>query len=120
MDGKRPRWPTFGLKLSAKPDAAQIPNETGNPVSFLRALVDTMVSAHDRMHVANECVQARTIFIDTFKIPATKFDLGEEEQDALLTSGVEAATDFLSGWDFDEHLRTCRPEVVEASTPAEP
>jgi len=108
-DGKRPRWPTFGLKLSAKPDATQFPNETGNPYSFLRAMVDTMVSGHDRMYIADDCVQQRTMFIDTFKIPATRFDVTEVEQSALLSSGVRAAEAFLEGWDFEEHVRACRP-----------
>jgi NTE family protein len=107
-DGAAARWPTLGLKLSARPDAAQFPNETGNPFAFLKAMVDTMVSGHDRMHIADECVQARTIFIDTFKISATKFDLSHDEQDALLVSGNEAAARFLKEWNFEAYKAECR------------
>jgi NTE family protein len=106
-DGAPPRWPTFGVKLSAKPDATQLPNETGNPYSFLRALIDTMISGHDRMHIADPCVQRRTIFVDTLKVRATDFDIDDETEDRLFAEGERAARDFLAGWSFEDYNREC-------------
>lgn len=107
-DGRVPRWPTFGIKLSARPDAAQLPNETGNPYAFLKALVDTAVGGHDRMYIADPCVQRRTIFIDTMKVRATDFDIDDDTEDALFESGRRAATEFLDTWDFETYKRDCR------------
>jgi NTE family protein len=107
-DARPPRWPTFGIKLSARPDAMQIANRTAGILGFSRAIVATMASAHDQMHLDDPCVIRRTIFVDTGKVKATDFDLGPEKQAALYESGRRAATDFLKTWDFDAYVRNCR------------
>ena len=108
IDGAPPRWPTFGVKLSAKPDAMQLPNETGNPYSYIKALIDTMVSGHDRMYIADPCVSRRTIFVDTFKVRATDFGIDDATEDRLYDGGVEAGATFLKDWDFGAYYRDCR------------
>lgn len=107
-DAQRPRWPTFGVKLSARPDALQVAHRIGGPISFTRALLGTMASAHDQMHVDDPCVQRRTVFVDTGKVRATDFDLKKEQQDALYGQGLTKAADFVRGWDFDGYVRDCR------------
>ena len=103
-----PRWPTFGIKLSARPDARQLPNATGNPVAYVKALVSTMMSGHDQMYIDDPCVNRRTIFVDTFKVSATNFDLDAETARALYASGQRAAKGFLQGWDFATYKAECR------------
>ena len=66
-DGKPPRWPTFGIKLSAQ--ARRRPRPSGStsraPFGLAEAMVGTMTNFHDQMHIDDPAVLARTIFVDT-------------------------------------------------------
>lgn len=95
-----PDWPTFGIKLSAQPDANMVANPTKNTLDFAKALLATMINAHDQMHVDDPATAARTMFVETFKIKATDFDITAEEQTKLYESGQEAAAKFLKTWNF--------------------
>jgi NTE family protein len=106
-----PRWPTIGIKLSARPDAAQgIVNDIHGTASMALAMVKTMTGFYDRMHIEASDAIDRTIFVDTGKIQATDFDLSKADQDTLFASGRQAALDFLDGtagrpgWDFDAYI----------------
>ena len=122
-DGKPPRWPTFGLKLSAKPDAAQRQKyDVRGTFSLARAMVGTMTSFHDQIHIDDPSAVARTMFVDTFGIRATDFDIDETMQDTLFKSGRQAAEAFLRDWDFETYLATYRsgevldvPELVDGT-----
>ncbi len=107
-DGAAPRWPTFGIKLSSRPDARRIPKVPNGPLSLTLAMIATMTSWYDGMHIDRPEVCARTIFVDTFGISATSFDLTPAQQDRLYESGRAAATRFLASWDFDEYVATYR------------
>src|SRR5207342_3961148 len=64
-DGKPPRWPTFGIKLSAKPDAAQRQKyDVHGTFSLARAMIGTMTSFHDQIHIDDPSAVARTMFVD--------------------------------------------------------
>lgn len=102
-----PDWPTFGIKLSAEPDANMVANEIGNTYDFAKALLATMINAHDQMHIDDPCTAVRTIFIDTLKIKATDFDIQPGEQDKLYQNGKQAAKKFLKDWDFTKWQRMC-------------
>jgi NTE family protein len=108
-DGRAPRWPTFGLKLSARPTSpADERFVVGGTLGLLKAMIGTMMNFHDQMHIDDPAVVARTMFIDTLGVKATDFELAETTQDALYENGVMAATKFLRGWDFDRYRRTFR------------
>jgi NTE family protein len=113
-DDQPPRWPTFGIKLSAKPDANLVPNKIEGVVDLAKALIGTMSSAHDQMHIDDPCVQRRTMFVDTMKVKATDFHLDQKTQDTLYTNGRVAAKNFLDGadgkpgWDFETYKKECR------------
>jgi predicted acylesterase/phospholipase RssA len=47
-----PEWPTFGFKL-VEPEAGR-PNSTSTPVRFTKAIISTMMEAHDKQHVETE------------------------------------------------------------------
>jgi NTE family protein len=107
--GEQPRWPTFGIKLSARPGALQGPKyDASNIVGFARALVGTMTSFHDQMHLDDPSVLARTIFVDTFGVRTTDFDLDRDTARRLFESGRSAAARFLDGWDFERYKREFR------------
>ncbi|HET7235186.1 MAG TPA: patatin-like phospholipase family protein [Actinomycetota bacterium] len=123
-DGRPARWPTFGVKLSAKPDAAQRQKyDVHGTFSLARAMLGTMTSFHDQIHIDEPSALARTIFVDTFGVRATDFDIDETVQDLLFDSGFEAAMEFLQGWDFDRYLAEFPhggvidiPDLVEDAT----
>lgn len=102
-DGKDPRWPTFGIKLSNRPGDVRIPKAADTPLRLSLAMISTMREFHDGMHIDRSDVRDRTIFVDTFGIKATDFDLSGSDADRLYESGRAAATDFLAGWDFEEY-----------------
>ena len=112
-DGRLPRWPTFGIKLSARPDAAQRQKyEVRGTFSLARAMIGTMTSFHDQIHIDEPSALARTMFVDTFGVRATDFDIDETIQDLLYNSGVASAGTFLDGWDFDRYLAEFPPGAV--------
>jgi NTE family protein len=70
------------------------------------------------MHIDDPGVVARTIFIDTFGVKATDFDLTRATADRLFGSGRSAAEAFLETWDFDDYVRRFR-SVAEPASPVE-
>lgn len=109
-EGEVPRWPTFGIKLSAKPEAGfGVQNRIRGPLSFGKAVADTVTGFYDRMHIDSSHAVARTIFIDTAAVRPTHFDLSDDEREMLYRKGRKAATDFLDGdheqeaWDFEAY-----------------
>ncbi|MGO1979158.1 patatin-like phospholipase family protein [Brachybacterium tyrofermentans] len=113
--GQVPRWPTFGIKLSAKPDANfGVANEITGPISFAKAVLNTATGFYDRMHIDAAHSVARTIFIDTAAVRPTQFDLSGDDEELLHLSGREAARKFLDGsettpaWDFERYVATYR------------
>lgn len=116
-EGELPRWPTFGIKLSAKPEADfGVENRIRGPLSFGKAVVDTVTGFYDRMHIDSSHSVARTIFIDTAAVRPTNFDLSSEERELLYRKGRKAATDFLDGdheqepWDFARYVARFRAQ----------
>lgn len=113
--GTRPRWPTFGIKLSSRRDALlHKPSPITGPLSLGRAMLKTLTGFYDRMHIDNPDAQARTIFVDTGSVRATDFDITAAQRDALYRAGRNAAQKFLDGtshrpaWNFEEYIRTHR------------
>jgi NTE family protein len=107
-DGRAPRWPTFGIKLSVRPGSQQVPMVPTGPLSLARAMLGTMTGWYDCMHVDREEVVSRTIFVDTFGISATDFDLTRDDQLRLHESGRRSAEQFLESWDFQAYVERYR------------
>lgn len=115
-DGKPPRWPTFGIKLSARPESAQRHRfKVDGTLDLARAMLGTMTSFYDQMHIENEAVLRRTIFVDTTGVKSTDFDLDEATQERLFENGRAAAVGFLEDWDFEEYVRDCRAAGVTSA-----
>jgi NTE family protein len=114
--GVHPRWPTFGIKLSSKPDAAQqaVALDVHGVASMSLALLHTMTGFYDRMHIDDPAVVERTIFVDTGHVRSTDFELPASQRDELFNNGREAATRFLDGapgqpaWDWERYKKTYR------------
>jgi NTE family protein len=100
-------WPTFGIKLSTKADATSKMNPVTNPLDYSLAILSTATNAHDAMHIDDPCTQMRTIFVDTFGLKATDFDITKEEQTKLYQSGHKYAKRFLDEWDLAAYKKIC-------------
>jgi len=124
--GNPPRWPTFGIKLSARRGTQAAPAKLDSTFDLAKSILQTMHSFHDQMHIDDPSVTSRTIFIDTFGVKATDFDLSRDTADRLYESGRAAAEAFLNQWDFDAYVEQFRiPPLPEnggtiASAPAKP
>ena len=125
-DGVIPRFPTFGMLLVAPDQAAPLvadPSSSGelppvsSPVEFAKAIVETMMQAHDRFYV-EQANYARTIPIPTLGVKTTQFDLSSVLAQRLFESGVQAATSFLQTWNFDAYIDRFRtgPSPTRRST----
>ncbi|HET7303928.1 MAG TPA: patatin-like phospholipase family protein [Segeticoccus sp.] len=120
QDGRAPRWPTLGIKLSARASAlAERPQPVHGTISMTRAMVSTMTGFFDHLHLDQPATLARTIFVDTLGVRSTDFHLDRETQQALFASGQDAARRFLDGadgqpgWDFARYVAAFRaPEAT--------
>ena len=126
-DGLAPRWPTLGIKLSARPDAAQGKvNPVSNVVSMSLAMLDTLTGFYDRMHLDDPATAARTIFVDTGKVRATDFDLTPADRQMLYRNGRAASEAFLDGgndrppWDFTAYVEKYRAHPSQEAVVALP
>jgi NTE family protein len=108
-DGKAPRWPTFGIKLSARPTAPVVQRfDVEGTFSLAKAMVGTMTNFHDQMHIDDPAVLARTMFVDTGNVKATDFNIDEATQAMLFANGRAAAGTFLGGWNFERYVTEFR------------
>lgn len=90
------RWPTFGLRLSAREDEPAVSEPVGGLFGVAGALVTTALHGIDRRHIDDPATIARTMFIDTAGTSALDFDLSPEQSETLIRAGREAAERFLS------------------------
>jgi NTE family protein len=100
-DGNPPRWPTFGVKLSAHLSPARgnwDPN--ADSIQLAKSLLATMQKAHDQVYVDQPSVASRTIFVDTTGYNATDFHLTLADKQKLFNSGLTAGKKFLGKWDW--------------------
>ena len=107
-DGRPPRWPTFGVRLSMRPGGKVQTTEVRGTVSLALSLVETMLEACDAQHIDDPCVLDRSIFVDTGGVSPVDFAISDEVQEQLLLAGHEAAGAFLARWDWSAYLQRCR------------
>ncbi|MGD0743428.1 MAG: patatin-like phospholipase family protein [Acidimicrobiales bacterium] len=95
-DGQPPRWPTIGIKLSARQKPDQVEHVVEGDVRFAMAMLGTMQSWNDQMHLDDPRVVARTIFVDTLGVNATDFEISRATQQKLYRNGRTAAEQLLT------------------------
>jgi len=120
------RWPTFGVKLSAKPGATVTPLPTDNTVALGIACLKTLLGAHDQYHLDSDNVTQRTIFVDTLGVAGTNFDIDRATQQTLFDNGHKAGAAFIASWppvngSFTTQGRwTAGASSIRKGTPANP
>lgn len=95
-DGKPPRWPTIGVKLSARQPADMIRHHIEGDLSLAEAMLGTMMGWYDQMHLDDPGVVARTIFVDTTGVVATDFAITAAQRLQLFDNGQRAARAWLA------------------------
>lgn len=114
FDRAQPRWPTFGIRLSARPGIPPTQPVHG-PVSLGIAAIETLVSNQDNAYIDDPCTVRRTIFVPAQDVSPINFDITTEQRDALYARGVDAGREFLSAWNYDDYLAECGTPAAPSS-----
>jgi NTE family protein len=114
-DGKPPRWPTFGITVLPDipgPDGTLLPrwlsHITPAPLRLLEGVITTALVGRDQANQHKPWVEARTIEVRSEAVGFTQFSLTPPQVRQLHDDGYQAATRFLSGWDWEDYLRRFR------------
>jgi NTE family protein len=94
VDGRNPRWPTIGIKLSRMETEVPARQPCGSALEVAMHCLRTAMNEWD-VNSVHERTAARTIFVDNAGISTTDFDLSKERQHELFLNGVVAATEFV-------------------------
>jgi NTE family protein len=94
-DGAVSRWPTIGVKLSARNPAIPVVHGTDNVAAEAIACLETVIENGDRFYVT-PAAAARTIFVDNGGVKATDFGLDDAQKQMLFGNGRAAALNWLA------------------------
>lgn len=106
FDRPEPRWPTFGIRLSARPGIPPT-HPVHGPVSLGIAAIETLVSNQDNAYIDDPCTVRRTIFVPAEEVSPIDFDITAEQREALYQRGLHAGQEFLKTWDYADFLAAC-------------
>lgn len=93
-DGEPNRWPTIGVKLTARGSTILPDINRGGLPGYLVSCLDALLNNADRYYVDPE-KESRTIFIDTGAISSLDFHLAPQQMQTLFESGQQAARSFM-------------------------
>jgi NTE family protein len=96
-DGVPARWPTLGIKLSAKQAVCNTASGVSNLPSETMACLHTLLDNGDRYYI--DIDQQRppwTIFVDSTGMCATDFGLSPQQQQTLFNNGQSAVQTWLA------------------------
>ena len=96
------RWPTFGIRLSARESVRPHSKPVTSPIGIAIAVVETAMEGTDARHIDLPSTRRRTVFIDTGAVSVFDFDITWEQRESLIQAGRDAARQFLATWDFDD------------------
>jgi NTE family protein len=88
------RWPTFGVKLSAKEIYMAPDSPCDNTLGEAIDCIQTMMNEWDRYYLDADTAR-ETVFVDCGHITATDFGLSPQDEQMLFDNGCAAATKFV-------------------------
>ena len=98
-DGRKNRWPTFGIKLSARvPANAPDVRVHGNLREAL-GIIHTALGEWNQYLQEDEGVGNRTVYVDTSGFSSLDFGLSAADREELYNRGRAAADRFVADWD---------------------
>ncbi|KXP01515.1 patatin-like phospholipase family protein [Tsukamurella pseudospumae] len=96
-DGRVERWPTWGMKLSARPSVHAPDAPLDGPLQLAVGCLRTALDQDsNRYRLADEGITNRTVYIDTGAVGSLDFDLDTAAREGLLDAGRRAAREFLT------------------------
>jgi NTE family protein len=107
-DSAQPRWPTFGVRLSARPGRPPVTRPVRGPLSIGLAALETLLNDQDSAYVDEPCTVVRTVFVPASTVSAVDFGITAAQSQVLYDAGLAAGRDFLRTWDFPAYVRSCR------------
>ncbi|WP_024793708.1 patatin-like phospholipase family protein [Tomitella biformata] len=116
-DAVSPRWPTFGIRLSAPPGLTPPTRAVRGPLSLGIAALGTLISDQDSAYVNDPCTVRRTIFVPAQGVSPIDFGLTPADVQTLYSGGTGAAQKFLESWDYGAYLSACRPASLYPPAP---
>jgi NTE family protein len=114
FDRAEPRWPTFGIRLSARPGIPPT-HPVHGPVSLGIAAIETLVSNQDNAYIDDPCTVRRTIFVPASEVSPIDFNITAEQREALYQRGLQAGKQFLTTWNYADFLAACGGPVKPSS-----
>ena len=94
VDGRAPRWPTIGVKLSRLETEVPARPPCDSALAVAMHCLRTAMNEWDA-NALHERTAARTIFVDNAGLATTDFDVPKDRQYELFLNGVRAASDFV-------------------------
>jgi NTE family protein len=114
-DGRKPRWPTFGVTLLPDLPADNEQVVPGlrllhrlRPPSLLEGVVTTILVGRDQAYLNQPWVRARAISVDTKDVGVLDFNLSDEDKESLYADGLRAGREFLKTWNWADYLTRFR------------
>jgi NTE family protein len=111
FDRPQPRWPTFGVRLSARPGIPPT-HPVHGPVSLGIAAIETLLSNQDNAYIDDPCTVRRTVFVPADEVSPIDFDITAEQRDGLYQRGLLAGQEFLKTWNYADYLAACGGSVA--------
>jgi NTE family protein len=115
FDGKRPRWPTFGITVLPRLNEgfsavmpALKPLRFFEQTALLESLLTTILAGHDQTHLNQPWVAARAIAVESTDVGVLDFDIAPARLEALYQKGYGAAQEFMQTWDWAAYLKRFR------------
>lgn len=106
----QPQWPTFGIRLSARPGIPPT-HPVHGPVSLGLAAIETLMSNQDNAYIDDPCTVRRTIFVPADGVSPIDFNITVQQREALYQGGLQAGQQFLQTWNYADYLTACGAPV---------
>lgn len=103
--------PTIGILLDGGEHTHE--NEITGWWSYLRAILTTMLMAHDRKFISPDDFKHRIIKVPTGNVGTAEFNMPRLKKEWLLHSGYDAAREFLTGWSWEEYRKWALKRIQE-------
>jgi NTE family protein len=97
-DGRSNRWPTFGVKLSARPSSDQPDRQVRGNLREALSIIHTALGEWNQYLLDAEGVGNRTVYVDTSGFSSLDFALSDADRETLYRRGRDSAETFLADW----------------------
>lgn len=98
---EKPEIPTFGMHFE-KPTKSYVQNEPSNIITYLSDIEKT-ISINNNLEYTERKNYDRTIFIPTYGVDSTDFNLSKNQMINLFKGGYKSAEKFMHFWSLEDY-----------------